>query len=226
MSASSVGIAAPHPRALRAADDRGEGRDEDVVGVVDELARGGVRALARALLAADGSDARVASRPAIACALRSDASRVSSIANRAKLTSTIAPATTATVLRRPSSTPDRVRRDGRPAAADRRVAQPRARRRRGRRSPAGRPRSTTSTPSGRSCGPAGFAALAELVAGPRREWGATAVGGLTMGADAPALRRAGRRRRRQGVLRPQGDQGARPAAPHRGAARWSPATAA
>jgi orotate phosphoribosyltransferase len=34
--------------------------------------------------------------------------------------------------------------------------------------------------------PAGFAALAELLAGLAREWGATAVGGLTMGADAPA----------------------------------------
>jgi orotate phosphoribosyltransferase len=34
--------------------------------------------------------------------------------------------------------------------------------------------------------PAGFAALAELVAGHAREWNATAVGGLTMGADAPA----------------------------------------
>jgi orotate phosphoribosyltransferase len=34
--------------------------------------------------------------------------------------------------------------------------------------------------------PAGFAALGELVAGHAREWGATAVGGLTMGADAPA----------------------------------------
>jgi orotate phosphoribosyltransferase len=34
--------------------------------------------------------------------------------------------------------------------------------------------------------PRGFAALAELVAGYAREWGATAVGGLTMGADAPA----------------------------------------
>jgi len=34
--------------------------------------------------------------------------------------------------------------------------------------------------------PAGFAALAELVAGLAREWQATAVGGLTMGADAPA----------------------------------------
>ena len=34
--------------------------------------------------------------------------------------------------------------------------------------------------------PAGFAALAELVAGLAREFGATAVGGLTMGADAPA----------------------------------------
>ena len=34
--------------------------------------------------------------------------------------------------------------------------------------------------------PAGFAAMAELIAGHAREWGATAVGGLTMGADAPA----------------------------------------
>jgi orotate phosphoribosyltransferase len=34
--------------------------------------------------------------------------------------------------------------------------------------------------------PAGFAALAELVAGFAARWQATAVGGLTMGADAPA----------------------------------------
>jgi orotate phosphoribosyltransferase len=34
--------------------------------------------------------------------------------------------------------------------------------------------------------PAGFGALAELVAARARDWGATAVGGLTMGADAPA----------------------------------------
>jgi orotate phosphoribosyltransferase len=34
--------------------------------------------------------------------------------------------------------------------------------------------------------PAGFAALAELVAAYARRWGATAVGGMTMGADAPA----------------------------------------
>ncbi len=34
--------------------------------------------------------------------------------------------------------------------------------------------------------PAGFLALSALVAGHAREWGATAVGGLTMGADAPA----------------------------------------
>jgi orotate phosphoribosyltransferase len=34
--------------------------------------------------------------------------------------------------------------------------------------------------------PAGFAALAELVATYARRWEATAVGGLTMGADAPA----------------------------------------
>jgi orotate phosphoribosyltransferase len=34
--------------------------------------------------------------------------------------------------------------------------------------------------------PAGFAAMAELIAGYARQWEATAVGGLTMGADAPA----------------------------------------
>src|SRR5947199_6911998 len=34
--------------------------------------------------------------------------------------------------------------------------------------------------------PAGFAALAELVAGYAEAWEATAVGGLTLGADAPA----------------------------------------
>jgi orotate phosphoribosyltransferase len=34
--------------------------------------------------------------------------------------------------------------------------------------------------------PAGFKALAELVAERAQAWGATAVGGLTMGADAPA----------------------------------------
>src|ERR671937_3223150 len=34
--------------------------------------------------------------------------------------------------------------------------------------------------------PAGFTALAELVASYARQWEATAVGGLTMGADAPA----------------------------------------
>lgn len=34
--------------------------------------------------------------------------------------------------------------------------------------------------------PAGFAALAELVADRARAWDASAVGGLTMGADAPA----------------------------------------
>ena len=34
--------------------------------------------------------------------------------------------------------------------------------------------------------PAGFAALSELIAARANEWGATAVGGLSMGADAPA----------------------------------------
>src|SRR4051794_10643077 len=42
--------------------------------------------------------------------------------------------------------------------------------------------------------PAGFRALAELVAERARAWGATAVGGLAMGADAPAERGAGRAR--------------------------------
>ena len=60
----------------------------------------------------------------------------------------------------------------------------------------------------------------------RAQWGATAVGGMTMGADAGRLRRAGRRRRRQGLLRAQGGQGARPRAPHRGPAAHAPTTAA
>jgi orotate phosphoribosyltransferase len=34
--------------------------------------------------------------------------------------------------------------------------------------------------------PAGFAAMGALIAARAREWGAQAVGGLTMGADAPA----------------------------------------
>jgi orotate phosphoribosyltransferase len=34
--------------------------------------------------------------------------------------------------------------------------------------------------------PAGFRAMGELIAGLASRWGATAVGGLTMGADAPA----------------------------------------
>ena len=34
--------------------------------------------------------------------------------------------------------------------------------------------------------PAGFRALSELIAERARDWGASAVGGLTMGADAPA----------------------------------------
>jgi orotate phosphoribosyltransferase len=34
--------------------------------------------------------------------------------------------------------------------------------------------------------PAGFAALAELVAAYAHQWEATAVGGMSMGADAPA----------------------------------------
>ena len=59
---------------------------------------------------------------------------------------------------------------------------------------------------------------AELVAERARAWGATAVGGLTMGADAPRVRGPGRRRRRQGLLRAQGRQGARAAAADRGPA--------
>ena len=58
----------------------------------------------------EGSEARVASRPAIPAVLFCDASRVSSIANSAKLTSTIALAAIAAVRRSRSSTVDRVRR--------------------------------------------------------------------------------------------------------------------
>ncbi len=36
--------------------------------------------------------------------------------------------------------------------------------------------------------PAGFAALAQLLAAQARDWGATAVGGLTMGATLPPVR--------------------------------------
>ena len=51
-----------------------------------------------------------------------------------------------------------------------------------------------------------------------REWGATAVGGLTMGADAPACAALAGGADVQGLLRAQGDQGPRPAAPRRGPA--------
>ena len=50
----------------------------------------------------------------------------------------------------------------------------------------GRTAHTTSTPSARSCGPPASRALSALVASYAKEWEATAVGGLTMGADAPA----------------------------------------
>ena len=55
------------------------------------------------------SGGKVALGYAFAAVVCLDASRVSSMANRAKLSSTIAPATTETVRRRPSSTLDRVR---------------------------------------------------------------------------------------------------------------------
>ena len=67
--------------------------------------------------------------------------------------------------------------------------------------------------------PAGFRAAGELIAAEAAERGATAVGGMTMGADPLACAAIARRgRRRPGrLLRPQGAQGARPAALGRGA---------
>src|ERR687893_3136910 len=54
--------------------------------------------------------------------------------------------------------------------------------------------------------PAGFGALAELVAGYAHRWEATAVGGLTMGADAPACAAPAGGPGRQGVFLRQGGQ--------------------
>ena len=73
-----------------------------------------------------------------------------------------------------------------PRAADRRVAQPRPRRRARSSSPAAQTAQYYVDAKRAILRPAGFAALAELVAARASEWGATAVGGLTMGADAPA----------------------------------------
>src|SRR5256885_16998982 len=53
--------------------------------------------------------------------------------------------------------------------------------------------------------PAGFAALGELLAERARAWGATAVGGLTMGADAPACAPPARGARAHALsVRPEG----------------------
>ena len=128
----------------------------------------------------------MASSPATAAALFCEALRVSSMANSAKLSSTIALATIETVRRSPSSTLDRVRVAcgpeqrlidelrshalvvGEVVLTSGQVAQYYVDAKRA------------------ILRPAGFAALAELVAARAREWDATAVGGLTMGADAPA----------------------------------------
>ena len=71
--------------------------------------------------------------------------------------------------------------------------------------------------------PAGFRALGELVAARRRaRLGRDRGGRADHGRGPRRLRRAGRRLRRQGVLRAQGDQAARAAAAHRGARSWTP----
>src|SRR4051812_50167109 len=62
--------------------------------------------------------------------------------------------------------------------------------------------------------PAGFAALAELVADRAREWGATAVGGLTMGADPVACAALAGGAGVKGVLRPK-DAAQNPGPPRR-----------
>ncbi len=66
--------------------------------------------------------------------------------------------------------------------------------------------------------PEGFFALASLVADQAGTWQATAVGGMTMGADPIACAALAGGARRQGILRAQGRQGPRPRAPDRGAA--------
>src|SRR3712207_7736155 len=58
--------------------------------------------------------------------------------------------------------------------------------------------------------PAGFGALGELIASYARQWQATAVGGLTMGADAPACAALAGGGRRKGVFGRQQTQGHRP----------------
>src|ERR1700754_517902 len=58
--------------------------------------------------------------------------------------------------------------------------------------------------------PAGFAALAELVADFARQWEATAVGGLTMGADAPACAALAGGAGVKGLFVGQEDNGPRP----------------
>ena len=64
--------------------------------------------------------------------------------------------------------------------------------------------------------PAGFAALAELVAAHASEWGATAVGGLSMGADAPACAALARGAAGKAVVKPQVNQHHGRQPPHEG----------
>ena len=70
--------------------------------------------------------------------------------------------------------------------------------------------STTSTPSARSCARAGFLALGDARRRARARAGRDRGRRHDDGRRPGRLRRARRRRRRQGVLRPQGRQGARP----------------
>ena len=74
--------------------------------------------------------------------------------------------------------------------------------------------------------PAGFRALGELVAEQARLRDATAVGGMTMGADPVACAALAGGRRREGLLRPQGGQAARALAGASRARCWTRATAA
>src|SRR4029079_7348264 len=115
---------------------------------------------------------------------RRSAARVSSSANSTKLRTTIALATSDTTRRGPASTRIEY---GRMSARDRLIDELRDH---------ALVVGDVVLTSGRTAAyyvdakravlrPAGFAALAELVAERARAWGATAVGGLSMGADAP-----------------------------------------
>ena len=73
--------------------------------------------------------------------------------------------------------------------------------------------------------PAGFTALAELVAVYAKQWEATAVGGLTLGADAPPAPRwpAGRTSRRSSSARRRSSTGCSGASRARRSSRASAA---